>query len=402
MKILHTADWHLGQRFCDHDRIEELAAFLKWLITVIQERHIDALVHAGDVFDTGNPPNYALEMYYNFLRDIAQTECSNVIITGGNHDSPATLNAPKSLLRAFNIHVVGAATGDIVDEKIILKTRAHTEIGVVCAVPFLRDKDIRYSIAGETADQREQRIVEGIREHYRCVAECVIDEKKRGLPVIATGHLFAAGSELSDAEHPIVGNLGAVGADIFPDIFGYVALGHIHRPQTVGGREHIRYSGSPIPLSFKETEHKHQVVIVEFMNGEVASIEPIDIPVMRHLIRFAGTPEKILENIGNFTSNDELIAWGEVTATLSAPRPQLQAEVRNVTEKKPLEILQTKIQWSGAARSLAEIEQTRDLKELSINEVFRLRCESKNYSPEKAAALAATFAELLSLKQEHE
>ena len=397
MNILHTADWHLGQRFCDRDRADEHAAFLLWLLAVIQDREIDALIHAGDVFDTGNPPSYALEMYYNFLRDVSRI-CPNVIITGGNHDSPATLNAPKELLKALNIHVVGATTGNPADEKIILKNKSGNA-AVVCAVPYLRDKDIRFSVSGESADERERRVREGIRRHYEDVAALVHEEKQRGLPVIATGHLFAAGSELSDAEHSIMGNLGQVTADTFPAVFDYVALGHIHRPQVIGKQERIRYSGSPLPLSFSEIAHPHSVMVVEFSEGKLGSIEKIEVPRTRQLLRFEGSPEEITRKIQSFSSSDLLPAWVEAIAELDAPNPHWAQEAKSAAAGKPLEIIKFTVKKT-AARSIAEVEEDRDLRELTALEVFELRCEAANFSREITEELTLTFGELLEIMRE--
>src|SRR6478735_2806017 len=200
MKVLHTSDWHLGKRLLHHERTEEHQHFLDWLLQVIRLEKVDVLLVAGDVFDTGAPSNAALKQYYDFLRALHQTGCQHVIITGGNHDSIATLNAPKELLKFFNIHVIGGVPENVLDEIIPVKNAAGKVELVVCAVPFLRDKDIRLSIAGETAEEREQRIKDGICNHYKELVPLIENYKLAGIPVIATGHLFAAASSTSDSE----------------------------------------------------------------------------------------------------------------------------------------------------------------------------------------------------------
>lgn len=397
MKILHTSDWHLGQRFCEREREEEHRAFLAWLLALLRERNVDALIHAGDVFDMGNPPSYALELYYTFLRSAALV-CPNIIITGGNHDSPSTLNAPKELLKALNIHVIGATGASLDDEMSMLHSSDGEEIGVVCAVPFLRDKDLRFSVAGELAEERELRIREGIRAHYRDIAALAEPYKQRGLPVIATGHLFAAGTELSDSEHSVMGNLGQVTADTFPELFDYVALGHIHRPQRIGGRDHIRYCGSPIPLSFSELSHPHTVIIVEFLNGTVTT-ESIEIPVSRRLLRMTGTIEEITGMITTYNDDNHLPAWVEAIATLDAPNPSWTAELRKAAAGKHLELIRFST-LKSAAKSLPDMTDEHDLQQLSEIEVFELLCEAKGMSEEATKDITGTYHELLTIMRE--
>jgi len=106
MKILHTSDWHLGQKFLSKDRIDEHQSALDWLRQTIIEQEIDVLLVSGDIFDIGNPPSYARHLYYRFLTSLQGTYCRHVVITGGNHDSPSMLNAPKELLEILNVYVV--------------------------------------------------------------------------------------------------------------------------------------------------------------------------------------------------------------------------------------------------------------------------------------------------------
>jgi exonuclease SbcD len=296
MKFLHTADWHLGRRLHGQDLADEHNAALDAILNLIREHRIDALVHAGDVFDTGTPPQSALKQYYSFLTRAVQAGCGTIIITGGNHDSPAALNAPRDLLEAMNIHVVGGATDNIANEVIAIKSASGETLGYCCAVPFLRDKDLRYSLPGESDAERSQRLVAGIREHYEKVVTAAQMRNTDGLPIIATGHLFAQGGitgDLDNKEQIHVGNLGQIGADAFPEALAYVALGHLHRPQTVGKQDRVRYSGSPVALDFSERDDAKQVVIVECLPARPASIEIVPLPTFRRLVRFSGTWEEV-------------------------------------------------------------------------------------------------------------
>ncbi|SFV60165.1 Exonuclease SbcD [hydrothermal vent metagenome] len=166
MKILHTSDWHLGQSFMGKSRLEEHEAFLTWLSKTIQTQDIDTLIVAGDIFDTATPPNYALELYYNFLTSLT-SKCKNIIITAGNHDSIATLKAPKQLLKALNVHVI--TSGDEAENEVICIYKEKKLEGVICGVPFLRDYVVRQSLGGETISDKENSLSNGIKEHYSSV-----------------------------------------------------------------------------------------------------------------------------------------------------------------------------------------------------------------------------------------
>ncbi|NRA49197.1 MAG: exonuclease subunit SbcD, partial [Phaeodactylibacter sp.] len=256
MKIIHTSDWHLGQKLLHNDREQEHRLALQWLLETIRKEKADGLIVAGDIFDIGNPPNYARSLYYQFLRNLLNTECRHVVITGGNHDSPAMLNAPRELLQALNVHVIGAAGEGPEDEVVVWKSPEDEIEAVIAAVPFLRDRDLRYSVAGETGLERVAQIKTGIRKHYDRVADHIAGHYDiASVPVICTGHLYASGASASGKQDNIyIGNTENIDAQHFPDLFDYVALGHIHRAQKVGGLEHVRYSGSLIPLSFSETQ----------------------------------------------------------------------------------------------------------------------------------------------------
>ncbi len=203
MRILHTADWHLGKKLDHAERTDEHQDFLDWLIEKLNKENIDVLIVAGDIFDTGSPSNTALQQYYSFLSNVRNTCCKEVIIIGGNHDSMSTLDAPKELLRYFNVHVVGGVPEMFTDQIIKITDKEGKLELVVCAVPFLRDRDIRLSITGETTEERLERITGGIRKHYHGFIEHIAAYKSQGIPVIATGHLFAAGASTSDSEKEI-------------------------------------------------------------------------------------------------------------------------------------------------------------------------------------------------------
>ncbi|MCC9166917.1 exonuclease SbcCD subunit D C-terminal domain-containing protein [Pontibacter harenae] len=406
MRILHTSDWHLGQRLVNLERTEEHQFFFDWLLQTIEQEQVDVLLMAGDVFDNGAPSNTALKQYYNFLTKVCATCCRHIIITGGNHDSVSTLNAPKELLDCFNIKVVGGASTNPLDELLELRNKQGELEMIVCAVPFLRDRDVRLSVAGETSEAREARIKEGIAAHYEAFVPHVQPYKEQNIPVVATGHLFAAGGSASESEKEIhVGNLGQIGADQFPKEFDYVALGHLHRPQKVNNCHHIRYSGSPIPLSFSEVTDKKVVFKLDFENGKLANLQELEIPCSRKLVRFKGTLEKVKQQIAAFdNSSYKLTAWAEVQVELEAPLPDLNQQLEEVEALKPeIQVLIHRPPIVKTARQTLEqqVQEEVDLHALREKDVFLKRCESA-FPESDHLELLATFSELLELMEQGE
>ena len=274
LTILHTSDWHLGRRLYGRMRYDEFEAFLAWLKETISLQKVDILIVAGDIFDTMTPSNRAQALYYEFLSHVSQLCCQHVVIVAGNHDSPTFLDAPRQVLKSLNVHVIGTACEDLNDEVFVLDDTNGMPQCIIAAVPYLRDRDVRSSSAGESADSKDANVIKGIRAHYDGVAEIARAKQAElakihqcQIPIIATGHLFAAGSKTTEDDGVrdlYVGNLGQISADMFDDGFDYVALGHLHVPQRVGGREHIRYSGSPIAMGFGEAKQQKQVLLVKF------------------------------------------------------------------------------------------------------------------------------------------
>jgi len=398
MKILHTADWHLGKKLEQQERTDEHQQFLDWLIDQLNMKCIDVLIIAGDIFDTGTPSNTALQQYYRFLSNLKNTCCRDVIVIGGNHDSVSTLDAPKELLKYFNVHVIGGVPDVFTDQIIeIADAQGKLEL-VVCAVPFLRDKDIRLSISGETSDERQERIRAGIGNHYHRFVEHIMPYRLNGIPVIATGHLFAAGASTSDSEKEIhVGNLGHVGSDQFPVEFDYVALGHIHRPQVVNKMEHIRYSGSPIPLSFSENDDLKQVVILEYIDGKMTQLTAHQVPCYRKLIRIKGNLESVKNKILLLEDLQlKYPSWVEVQVLTEATITDLEEQLSSIIQKKPFIerffLRQMKLKPVQNLDQLAE--EALALQDLDPKSVFIKRCEAE-YPDQDYTELLESFNEVM-------
>ena len=274
LTLLHTSDWHLGRRLYGKPRYDEFKQFLDWQLQTLREQKVDVLLIAGDIFDTTAPSNQAQNLYYDFLSQVCHTDCRHVIIVAGNHDSASFLEAPKQLLKAFNIHIIGSMTDTPTDEVITLSDKSEQPELIVMAVPYLRDRDVRTVGHGERLEDKERKLTQGIKAHYAQIADIAIAQQaqlhakyKRSIPIVATGHLFTVGGQTMEGDGVrdlYVGSLGSIGAEIFHPQIDYVALGHLHIPQAVGGQPHIRYAGSPIAMGFGESRQQKQVHLLRF------------------------------------------------------------------------------------------------------------------------------------------
>ena len=281
-RVLHTSDWHIGRRLKTRERFEEYQKFFNWLENIIVYENIDALLVAGDIFDNTTPSTKAQDLYYSFLAKIMNTNCRHVIIISGNHDSPALLDAPKEILRNCDVHVVGTACENPEDEIINLNGEL-----IVCAVPYLRDRDVR-TLKPEDNIDAGQELQQGIANHYAKVFERAEElQRDSNIPVIAMGHLFARGGKCNSDEGVrslYVGTAVDVSTEIFPDFLTYTALGHLHSPQFVG-RENIRYSGSPLPMTFSESKTPKSVYVLDLDGKNLAGVHEIEVPVFQRLAR---------------------------------------------------------------------------------------------------------------------
>ncbi len=410
MKVLHTADWHLGQRFLTgQERLVEQRAFLAWLLTAVQTQAVDALVVAGDVFDTTSPSYAAQELYYTFLVQLQATGCRHVVVVGGNHDSPTLLNASAQLLRHLRIHVVGEVPADPAAQLLTLAAADGRPALLVGAVPFLRERDLRPARPGETPDDRQERICASIAAHYAALAglAAVQSARDQNVPVLATGHLFAAGGEAREgAERDVhIGGLGLVGAEHFPAAFDYVALGHLHRPQAVGGRAHIRYAGAPVPLSFTEADDRQQVLLLEFAGAGVPVVTALPVPVVRRLHRFHGSLEAVEAAIMAFDNAAySLLAWADVLVQSDEAPAEVHRRIQAALREQQAQVLaprSVRHQRATEAPDLAaDLLPLVQLHELTVAEVFARRVAG--LPPARAAALVATFGELQQLVGESE
>ncbi|MBM9531769.1 exonuclease SbcCD subunit D C-terminal domain-containing protein [Desulfoprunum benzoelyticum] len=376
MTILHTSDWHIGRTLYGRRRYREFEAFLHWLADLIEEERIDVLLVAGDVFDTSTPSNRAQELYYRFLCRVAASPCRHVVVVAGNHDSPSFLNAPRQLLRALHIHVVGTIGDQIGDEVVVLNGLDGAPELIVCAVPYLRDRDIRIAEAGESLEDKDLKLIRGIRGHYAEVAAVAEDRRRIAggdIPIVAMGHLFTAGGRTLEGDGVrdlYVGSLAHLSASIFPAAFDYLALGHLHVPQEVGGSPCRRYSGSPLAMGFGEAGQEKSLCLVRAVGRDLA-VELVPVPRFQRLARLHGDWGEIVAGLRRLAAECESI-WLEVVydgdEIISDLRRRLEEEVAGTA----IEILRVR-NPRVMDRALSRIDDEESLDDLQVDEVFE-RC----------------------------
>lgn len=379
MKFLHTADWHIGQLFHEYDRTVEHQHFLDWLLQVLKDEKIDAVLISGDVFDISNPSAASVRMFYTFLNRAVKSDPDlQIIITAGNHDSATRLEAPKPLLESSNIHIIGwvekDAEGKTDYEKLLVPVydRSGAVHSWCLAVPFLRMGD--YPVVPNC----ENPYTEGVAAFYRESYEYARRKNHEGLPVIAMGHLHTANAEtteLNDAERPIMGGVECISASAFHPDLRYVALGHIHKAQKIGGKEHIRYSGSPLPMSFSEISYRHQVIVFE-LDREVSSIKTLDVPIAVPLIRIPPQPGPLaevlalLEQIPEADRSGGSLPYLEVKVLLDGPEPALRHKIEAALQGKKAKLAKITSVYAASDRKDAETISPEKLDELQPVDVF--------------------------------
>ncbi|NQZ08107.1 MAG: exonuclease subunit SbcD [Algicola sp.] len=405
MRIIHTSDWHLGQHFITKSRLSEHQAFLKWLLDQVKSLKVDAIIVAGDIFDTGSPPSYARQLYNQFIVDLQQVTCQ-LLILGGNHDSVATLNESTNLLACLNTHVIPCVQ-DTPEKQVLVLNKADGEPGaVVCAIPFVRPRDVLESQAGQSGSEKQSALQNAISDHYQTIYDLARIKAKSfepALPVIATGHLTTVGVKTTDSVREIyIGTLEAFPSNAFPKA-DYIALGHIHRAQKVGKTEHIRYSGSPIPLSFDEVGKTKSVYLVDFKDSKLDSVEAVEIPTFQPMQLIKGDLAEIELKLESLRDHEgELPVWLDIEVTTQQYLTDLQRRIEALTADLPVEVLLLRRQKANRQVTLGR-EAKETLNELNAEQVFEKRLAQEDFqSDEDKARLARVrmaFASIVSEAQ---
>ncbi len=448
MKILHTSDLHIGHVLHFQDRRDETDAMLDWLAGTLKREGAEALILAGDIFDRSQAGNASQKVYYDFFRRVRDAGCRHIVVVAGNHDSPSLIDAPQAVLEnlveSLCVTVVGSVPLRVSDDedagrrdlsrevRVLRDANGRPEL-IVCAVPYLREADVRLSdeeaesFLGDAAVEfgRHRLFQEGVKRHYRAVTDIALERRKelasevgeeaaQNIPIVATGHLTVLGCSLgggeeagerrgADDDAPVVyvGNVQSVdAASVFPEELDYVALGHIHRPQPVGHQDHWRYSGSPLKLDFGEGDKK-SVVLVEFDDAGSRTIRTVEVPAFRRLVQVSGSWKEIsakLRELKIEAEGEKLPVWCSVTLTEGEPNLRIREDAAALTKDSGVQVLHAKNAAEGAASVSGEAPGADiSLREMTPMGVFKKLLTDKGYAPdlEVWAELLATFQEAL-------
>lgn len=405
MRIIHTSDWHLGQYFYGKSRANEHQQFLNWLLSQAKTHDVGAIIVAGDIFDTATPPSYARQMYFNFISEIQTLDCQ-LIVLAGNHDSVSMLAESKELLGALNTQVIANVTDSSVESNLAeqvftIKDKQGKSQAVICAVPFIRPRDVIKSQAGQSATDKSKSLQQAIVSHYQYLfehAQQLVSEQKKQenngsenkLPIIATGHLTALGVTTSDSVRDIyIGTLEALPSNAFPAA-DYIALGHIHRAQKVGKTDHIRYCGSPIALSFDEAKQNKRVLLVDFEQDQLSTITDLIVPCFQPLAMVKTSLENLSQDIEvlatellntDFLKDDnEVKLWLDIELSNTGLLSDLQSKIMPLVKEFPVEVLLVRREKQVRERIMLQNQQDQStLNELTLEEVFSSRLNQETW-----------------------
>ncbi|MBA5649814.1 exonuclease SbcCD subunit D C-terminal domain-containing protein [Bacteroides fragilis] len=401
IRILHTADWHLGQTFFGYDRTQEHEHFLDWLAGVLTKNKIDVLIVAGDVFDVSNPSAASQRMFYRFIHRVTtENPRLQLVVVAGNHDSAARLESPLPLLQEMRTEIKGIVrkqNGKIDYEHLLVELKnAAGEVEALClAVPFLRQGD--YPVVETEGNP----YAEGVKELYARLLKYALKKRTDGQALVAVGHLLATGSEIAEKDHSeriIIGGLESVSPESFPEQIVYTALGHIHKAQRVSGRENIRYAGSPLPMSFAEKHYHHGVVKVTLDEGWAVEIEKLEYTPLVRLLSIPATeaaaPDEVLDELSGLElPEDEPMPYLEVKVKLSEPEPMLRQQVEEILEGKPVRLARIVSFYRQAAEGSVEEEVlTAGLQEMNPLQIVKATFEN-SYQTEMPEELVNLFQE---------
>jgi exonuclease SbcD len=399
MRILHTSDWHLGQHFMGKTRQAEHQQLIDWLLLQVDAHAVDAVLIAGDIFDTGSPPSYARELYSQLVVRLHSAGVA-LLLLGGNHDSVATLGESRALLACLSSTVV-ASVHDLTAQVVVLPLRGGAGAAgcIVCAVPFVRPRDVLQSQVGQSAQDKQQSMQAAIQAHYLAVVALgrarqaeLTQQLGREVPLISTGHLTTVGASSNDSVREIyVGSLEAYPTNAFPPS-DYIALGHIHKAQKVGGLDHIRYCGSPIPLGFDEARQQKEVLLVDLGADGLNAVTALNVPRFQPLLSVGGNMLELAEAISAAAAegSPDKPVWMEVTVAQDDYLSDLPARINAMTQGLPVEVLRVRRLRGTAAASLAgDLSET--LNELSPNDVFARRLAQEELAPDLQLALSQRY-----------
>ncbi len=403
MRLLHTSDWHLGQTLHQFERSYEHERFLAWLLDSLVAEDVDGLLIAGDVFDNANPSAAAQAQLYRFLTEARRrVPHLNIVMTAGNHDSPGRLEAPAPFLALLGANVVGQVAqsedGSHFDRLVVPLTNRQGQVRAWCiAMPFLRPSDV------PRVDGAEDPYMAGVDAIYQSAFEVASEKREVGQAIIAIGHCHLAGGSVSEESERriVIGGAEALSTDIFNDAIAYVALGHLHRAQSIGGDPTRRYCGSPLPMSFSEIHYPHQVVVLDLDGEAVANMRALHVPRFVDLLRVPAKPAPLEAAVAELTAlkltERPEAEWPylQVRVELTQPEPALRAQIETAVAGKPVRL--ARIETSYARHGAAEVAPTISVDELnSLAPVdFFQRLYTHRYGEAAPTELVTAFSELI-------
>lgn len=399
MKILHTADWHIGKVLHRQSLHDDISIFFDWLVKHITDKQIDLLLVSGDIFDLANPSNSDTKLYYHTLYRLSKTKVK-IIITGGNHDSISLLDAPSALLDVLDITVLGGAREHIQEEIIPIYGKDEKPDCIVLAVPFLRDKDLRQSLQASEMYDKSTIINDAIKQHYDDLVMMVIEKFGCSVPIIAMGHLYMKGSITSDSEREIhVGNLEGLDAKIIHPNINYMALGHIHKPQKIGSNNHIRYSGSPVFLDFSERDYDKMVIEIEIEANKIKSITPVAIPKSREILKITGDLSDAKNMLMEYHNKYPLKAFVEIEikeTQFDVLKIQAMEDMIESIKSEEFKILKNRIVFDNTPDAMNSIQNdTRTIQDLTPLDIFRQKLAENNLNEKDITELTDIYISLM-------
>ena len=386
----------------------EHARFFAWLLDTLEAEAPDALLIAGDVFDNANPSAASQTQFYAFLTEARRRVPQlAIVLTAGNHDSPGRLEAPAPFLALFGAAVLGHVARDaagVALERLVVPLRnVEGEVGAWCiAMPFLRPGDV------PRVEGAEDAYAAGVEALYRQAFELARSLQAPGQAIVAMGHCHMHGGQVSeDSERRIlIGGSEALSAGILDPAIAYVALGHLHLAQRLGGDSTRRYSGSPLPLSFSEIGYPHQVVVVDLEGESVREVREIPVPRAVDLLVVPSQAAPLPEVLAALSALDLPVRpereWPylQVRVRLTQPEPGLRAEVEAALEGKAVRLARIETTY-------ARPEGVETAPALSVDELnalapadFFQRLYRHRFGEDAPPPLMGAFAELLATAPE--
>lgn len=398
MKILHTADWHLGKTLYKYELNEDIQLFFEWLLNYISQEKIDVLLVAGDIFDMANPSNKDLKIYYDLLIKLHLLQ-TKVIIIGGNHDSISLLEAPKDLLNSINIHVIGGVSDQLSDELIPIFDSLGKLHCVILAVPFLRDRDLRKSVDATQEQNKSEIEKSAIKLHYDQLLDIAIEKYGDQAPIIAMGHLHLQGAETSDSEREIhIGNLEGISASMFSERIDYIALGHIHKPQKVGNSDKIQYSGSPIFLDFSERNYDKRVIQIEIEDQKIKELNSVKIPKRRALKKFVGSFQEVEYQLMQYQPEHELTSLVELEIIENQQDPAILKLHNDLLEATPFgnyKIIKSRLSFKNNSDFRELLSDNEQIMNFTPLQIFKKRLEMEQLDEKMAGQLLDAYQILI-------